>query len=477
MKQALSGHSFLRKLSDKALKRLRSARRIYLTSGLASKEAIKALEVFSNEISLAPEPPVGILDGITILRYAHVERERASGGVEQYLRHLHHGLLQKHRMTILQMHLAKDSADQTTEVEQVGIGRIVWMPVQQVGWPISGIARRLRYILEEARSEASNGGGWAGASKLFHEYGRHLQHRTSVLSNHLAKVLTDYQVNLLVMHWLNYDSDALLTRALESGIPYVLINHFDNAHLALPRNRQWVARATAIGTVSSRGIPVELKNSCTALSDAVDTDFFAPEKATQTAATDHPVILMPARIDIGKGHEDLLEVARILIARGVKFSIRFVGVVECEPLHKKLRQRIVDLGLQGHVEFLGERSAEEIRDLYASCCVVALPSHSEGLGRVLLEAQAMKKPVVAYNCGGTGEALIPNETGILVERGDLAAFANGTTLFLESESQRLSHGERGRAFVSARFSIPALVKRHEIFYLKALAAAPTRVTA
>ena len=70
----------------------------------------------------------GALDGVTILRYAHVNRHRVSGGVEQYLRQLDRGLLQRHRLTILQMHLVTDDTDES-EVENVGLGRIVWVPV------------------------------------------------------------------------------------------------------------------------------------------------------------------------------------------------------------------------------------------------------------------------------------------------------------------------------------------------------------
>jgi len=436
--------------------------------------SMKELETIDNHQFAGRNHPAGCLDGVTILRYAHVERDRASGGVEQYLRHLHQGLLQKHRLTILQMHLTKDSSNRTIEREDVGVGRIFWIPVPvlQAEWPIASVPKRLRYILDQSlrkRQAGQNDETPVSVASVFREYGCHLRHATAVLSNHLSNALRDYRVNLLVMHWLNYDSDALIAEALNRDIPFAFINHFDNSRLAIPLNRQWIARASALGTVSSRGIPPELRNRCVPLSDAVDTDFFAPEAARRTPAPDPPMILLPARIDTGKGHDDLLEIARILIARGAKFSVRFVGAVECEPLYKKLRRRIAALGLEGQIDFLGERSAEGIRDLYAASSIVALPSHSEGLGRVLLEAQAMKKPVVAYDCGGVSEAIVPNETGLLVDKGNLQGFAEKLKFFLDNQAERLSYGERGRAFACQRFGIPALVQRHEAFYMKALA--------
>lgn len=435
--------------------------------------SMKELETIDNYQFAGQDHPAGCLDGVTILRYAHIERDRASGGVEQYLRHLHRGLLQKHRMTILQMHLTKDSTNKDIEREDVGVGRIFWIPVPvlQGEWPIASVPKRLRYILDQSLRRRQEGRSEEPLSvaDVFRQYGCHLRHATAVLSNHLSNALRDYRVDLLMMHWLNYDSDALIAQALDRDIPFAFINHFDNSRLALPQNRKWIAHASAIGTVSSRGIPAELRDRCVALSDAVDTEFFAPEKASRVPVSDPPMILLPARIDTTKGHDDLLEIARILIARGAKFSVRFVGAVECEPLYRKLRRRIAALGLEGQIDFLGERSAEEIRDLYAASTIVALPSHSEGLGRVLLEAQAMKKPVVAYDCGGVSEAIVPNETGLLLDKGNLQGFADKLNFFLDNESERLSYGERGRAFVCRRFSIPALVQRHETFYMKALA--------
>ena len=50
------------------------------------------------------------LDGITLLRYAHIYRNRTSGGAEQYLKQLNDGLLARHKMTILQMHLINDDS-------------------------------------------------------------------------------------------------------------------------------------------------------------------------------------------------------------------------------------------------------------------------------------------------------------------------------------------------------------------------------
>ena len=104
------------------------------------------------------------------------------------------------------------------------------------------------------------------------------------------------------------------------------------------------------------------------------------------------------------------------------------------------------------------------------CDVVVLPSSSEGLGRVLLEAQAMGKPVIAYESGGMPDALVAHKTGFLVKTGDYLALGERLKYLMNNPEQRFAMGESGRTFISQTFSVSALVARHERFYTKVLSA-------
>jgi glycosyltransferase involved in cell wall biosynthesis len=126
--------------------------------------------------------------------------------------------------------------------------------------------------------------------------------------------------------------------------------------------------------------------------------------------------------------------------------------------------------MQNRVVWLGEQSAESIRDLYAASTLVVLPTYSEGLPRVLLEAQAMKRAVVAYQCGGVGEALLSGRTGFAVPVGDVAMLADKIEFLMSHEHERQRMGDEGRRFVARQFSLAALLSRHESFYLAALKA-------
>jgi len=418
----------------------------------------------------------GALDGITILRYAHIFRARSSGGVEQYLRQLDRHLLQRHRMNIVQMHLV-DADCNRVEVENVGIGRIYWLQVPlRRGQPgLSDLPQRLcwyyKTLLTHSRQSV-----WAGRRAVgnFMRVGR-LRHRWVVLSDGVADLLRTQSVDLLSLHWSACDTSTVIRTALRVGVPFVFVNHFDNNRLFLRTTRKHIAPAARIGTVSGCGIPDDLRDRCSNLADAIDTDYFDPEKVVPADPLGGHVLFLPGRIGDGKGHRDLLEAGKILIAKNINVAICFAGAVESNSLYGELHEANVEGALRNRIFLLGELKPEEIRSWYARSSVVALPTSSEGLPRVLLEAQAMKIPVVAYSCGGTPEALIPNASGFLVEKGNIAALADSIELLLENQSTRVKMGESGREYVMSHFGIPALIRRHEVFYMSALGATTFRI--
>jgi len=417
----------------------------------------------------------GAFDGLTIMRHAPFYRERSSGGVEQLLRCLNRGLLQRHRLTLLQVYRVSDIRNCRIDVEEMAKGRIFWIPVahKRTAFRFADLHRRAQFVYDQTFPlHWENGGGRQRSllnvvKGISHGLG-HVKHRTVILSNPLVPLLTTHKVDLLAVHGLTYDAEALIAPARKLGIPFLLINHFDNALFSEPQVRKWVPSAAGVGAVSGRCLPDYLRGRCVNLSDAVDTEFFAPKEARCGNVAPRPTILLPAIIKPGKGQEDLLRAARILATRNLDFQVCFAGATESESLREALRREATTAGLEGRVVFLGELCQEEIRDYYARSSIVVLPTYCEGLGRSLLEAQAMHKPVVAYDSGGVGETILPNETGFLVKTGDVETLADRLGYLLENETARSQMGERGRQFVVRRFSVSALIQRHESFYLRAL---------
>jgi glycosyltransferase involved in cell wall biosynthesis len=96
--------------------------------------------------------------------------------------------------------------------------------------------------------------------------------------------------------------------------------------------------------------------------------------------------------------------------------------------------------------------------------VFVLPSESEGFGRVLVEATAMGRPVVATNVGGIPEIVLEGETGLLVEPANPVALAHAVRTLLDEPARAARLGAAGRARAESTFSLGAHVDAIERVY-------------
>lgn len=118
------------------------------------------------------------------------------------------------------------------------------------------------------------------------------------------------------------------------------------------------------------------------------------------------VLLLPGRITRLKGHCDFFNLVAALKSEGIPVHGLVVG--DTHPRKQdymdELRETVRRLGITGELTFLGHRS--DIREIMASSDIVfALSQQPESFGRTVLEAMALGKPVVGYDCGGVGELL------------------------------------------------------------------------
>ena len=122
------------------------------------------------------------------------------------------------------------------------------------------------------------------------------------------------------------------------------------------------------------------------------------------------------------------------------------------PSLENLKLKVKNKKLQNAVIFTGKLSLEEVREAMKDCYVFVLPSLSEGFGRVLIEAMALSKPVIASNVGGIPEIVKNGENGFLIEPKDTELLAGKLSLLLKDENVAKSMGESGRKFCLSNFS-------------------------
>lgn len=111
--------------------------------------------------------------------------------------------------------------------------------------------------------------------------------------------------------------------------------------------------------------------------------------------------------------------------------------------------------------FLGSVPYDQVPALYHELDTFVLPSHTEGLPRVVLEAQATATPVVATRVGGVPEVVEDGETGLLCDPRRPTDLARALTRITADSDERARIGRNGRTAVETAFSWPKLYDRYE----------------
>jgi len=127
----------------------------------------------------------------------------------------------------------------------------------------------------------------------------------------------------------------------------------------------------------------------------------------------------------------------------------------------RLRQLAAHLGLQERVVFTGH--VEDVRPTLAAMDVFVHAGDPEPFGRVVVEAMAMARPVIAFAHGALPELVVDGESGILVTPGDVEALAQGILHVLADPIRARRLGESARARARALFSasrMTAEITRH-----------------
>ena len=132
----------------------------------------------------------------------------------------------------------------------------------------------------------------------------------------------------------------------------------------------------------------------------------------------------------------------------------------------RIRRLVEKLGLAQCVIFTGFQ--DNMPAIYDACDLVVLPSLGEAFPRVVPEAMARRRPVIATDCGGPSEIVGDNECGLLVPPGNPAALAQAILRIVEDEELRCRLAEAGRRRVEADFTTERMVRENQHIYQELL---------
>jgi len=139
-------------------------------------------------------------------------------------------------------------------------------------------------------------------------------------------------------------------------------------------------------------------------------------------------------------------------------QLSIIGKDENKRYAADLSEQVNKLGLKDRVRFMGAMSQSELAVWMANSSVLVLPSTSEGLGRVIIEAMAAGTPVIGSRVGGIPELVEDGARGFLVPPGDENALAERLRWILSNPDKAGEMGKSGRAFVEVFFSTESYLK-------------------
>jgi glycosyltransferase involved in cell wall biosynthesis len=283
----------------------------------------------------------------------------------------------------------------------------------------------------------------------------------------LSQLLHDEQVDLLHTHTLAAANALGRGAARWARIPVVSHLHIENhfrptTRWLLSAADNLTARlAAALVAVSAdtkrayeqQGYPrrIEVVYNGVALADGAPPGL----RAELGIPAGVPLVGEVGRLCDVKGQRELIAaLAQVPDARAVLVG---ADVEQGGAFQTALEHEAERLGVGDRVVFAGRRA--NAADLVGELDVLALPSWTEGLPLVVLEAMARRRPVVATPVGGTPEVVVDGETGLLVPPRDPDALAAALRRLLADADLRRRMGDAGYERVRERFSADAMTGR------------------
>ncbi len=159
------------------------------------------------------------------------------------------------------------------------------------------------------------------------------------------------------------------------------------------------------------------------------------------------------RLNVVKGHQDLMQAVRILIDRGNQVHLEIAGEDDDggQGYHQTLRAHLQDLGLNNNIKLLGAIDANTVRQKLLDAHIFVLASWHEPLGVAYMEAMACEVPTIGTNAGGVDELINNGDDGILVEPKSPEILADAVEALIRNPDLAMALSNAGRARIVGKF--------------------------
>jgi len=296
----------------------------------------------------------------------------------------------------------------------------------------------------------------------------------SLFLRRLARVLTEERPDILHTHLPRADFAGAFARVFHPGLIWVCSVHaiYSNdwsGRWSLPLFNLLWRRADVMLCIShavrdwlvERGMP---SDKARVIHYGIEPEKFSEPRVNlreKWGLNDNAVIGSIGRLEPRKGHDFLIQAMPELCKRVSKARLLIAGH---DPwgYGTTLRGLIDRLGLGEKVRLVGFQS--DIVSFLKALDVFAFASSSEGFGQVLIEAMAAGKPVVASRISPLTEIAVDQETGLLVEPGNPAMFADAFYRLLSNHGEMHRMGARGRERVEKFFNAKKMAERTLALY-------------
>ena len=184
---------------------------------------------------------------------------------------------------------------------------------------------------------------------------------------------------------------------------------------------------------------------------------------------DEKLIFSIGRLCEQKGFPYLIEACDILRKRGYHFKCVIIGE---GPDRHALTAQIEKLGLQKYVTLEGMKPQSYIFEMFNKArmfvlpCVISKNGDRDGIPNVMIEALAMKTPVISTTVSGVPEIIKNNNTGMAVEPRNTAQLTEAMIKMINTPDDAIVFAENGRKLVEEKFDIKKNIRELVSIFIK-----------